>query len=98
MTPPVGPGRGRQTKVFVEGVGGKRPTVPVDPARLAERAREVMTPAAWAYVAGGAGSESTERANRHLTPPRRPHERRDLSRDTSRRPDERRPLSPDKWR
>jgi isopentenyl diphosphate isomerase/L-lactate dehydrogenase-like FMN-dependent dehydrogenase len=64
MTPPVGPGRGRQTKVFVEGVGGKRPTVPVDPGRLAERAREVMTPAAWAYVAGGAGSESTDRANR----------------------------------
>ena len=59
-----GAGRARQVDVFVGGVGGRRPCVPVDPDKLAERARQVMSPQAWAYVAGGAGSEATARANR----------------------------------
>lgn len=60
----IGPGRARQVEVFLRGLGGRRPLVPVHPEKLAERARDVMSPAARAYVAGGAGSESTERANR----------------------------------
>lgn len=59
-----GPGRRRQTRIYVEGAGGKRPTVPTDPERLAATAREVMSEAAWAYVAGGAGSGATMHANR----------------------------------
>lgn len=57
-------GRGRQRAVFVAGVGGRRPAVPVDAARLEERARDAMSPEAFAYVAGGAGAEATLRANR----------------------------------
>jgi lactate 2-monooxygenase len=57
-------GRERQAGIFVAGVGGRRPAVPVDPARLEAAARRAMSPEAFAYVAGGAGAESTVRANR----------------------------------
>lgn len=57
-------GRERQTKIFLDGVAGRRPVVPVDPDRLAAAAREVMSEVAWAYIAGGAGSERTMRSNR----------------------------------
>jgi lactate 2-monooxygenase len=40
------------------------PRVPVDQSRLEERAREVMSAEAFAYVAGGAGREGTMAANR----------------------------------
>ena len=54
----------RQTEVYIRGLGGTRPLIPVDANRLREAARAKMTPEAYAYVAGGAGSESTMRANR----------------------------------
>jgi lactate 2-monooxygenase len=54
----------RQRAVFLAGAAGRRPRVPADFARLEERAREAMTPEAFAYVAGGAGAEVTMRANR----------------------------------
>lgn len=54
----------RQVAVFLQGVAGRKPRVPVDPARLEGRAREVMSPQAFAYVAGGAGRERTMAANR----------------------------------
>lgn len=38
--------------------------MPVDMAQLEERAREKMSPEGFAYMAGGAGMESTMRANR----------------------------------
>jgi lactate 2-monooxygenase len=57
-------GRERQAGIFVAGVGGWRPAVPVDPARLEAAARRAMSPEAFAYVAGGAGTESTMAANR----------------------------------
>ncbi|MEW5930285.1 MAG: lactate 2-monooxygenase [Gemmatimonadota bacterium] len=57
-------GRERQAGIFVAGVGGRRPLVPVDPARLEAAARRAMSPEAFAYVAGGAGTESTMAANR----------------------------------
>lgn len=57
-------GRRRQREIYVAGVGGHRPAVPVAPADLAAAAQAAMSPAAWAYVAGGAGRESTMDANR----------------------------------
>ena len=57
-------GQLRQTSVYISGVAGRRPRVPTDGTRLEERARETMSRQAFAYIAGGAGSGSTMRANR----------------------------------
>ena len=57
-------GRQRQREIYVAGVGGHRPAVPVGQADLERAAQAAMTPEAWAYVAGGAGRESTMDANR----------------------------------
>jgi isopentenyl diphosphate isomerase/L-lactate dehydrogenase-like FMN-dependent dehydrogenase len=57
-------GRRRQTAIYLGGVGGRRPRVPVDPAKLEAKAEEVTDPAAFAYIAGGAGMETTMAANR----------------------------------
>lgn len=61
----------RQVEIFIAGAGGRLPAVPVDPEKLADKARQVMSPEAWAYIAGGAGSESTARANREAFERRR---------------------------
>src|SRR5512146_370323 len=83
-TPDVG--RLRQTAIYLRGLAGRQPVVPVHPAALEKRASEVMSAEAFAYVAGGAGSEATMRANReafdrHRLMPRvlRNVEARDLS-------------------
>jgi lactate 2-monooxygenase len=57
-------GRTRQREIYVAGVGGRRPTVPVAPAALEDAARAAMSAEAFAYVAGGAGREATMTANR----------------------------------
>ncbi len=57
-------GRQRQRTIYIAGVGGHRPAVPVGQAELEKAAQAVMTPEAWAYVAGGAGRESTMDTNR----------------------------------
>jgi lactate 2-monooxygenase len=54
----------RQTQVYLGGVSGRRPRVPVDVARLEQRARRRMSGDAFAYVATGAGNERTVAANR----------------------------------
>jgi lactate 2-monooxygenase len=54
----------QQTSIYVRGVSGRRPRVPTDATQLEERAREAMAPEAFAYVAGGAGTGATMRANR----------------------------------
>ena len=54
----------RQAAVYVGGVGGRRPRVPLDLEGAEERARESMSEQAFAYIAGGAGHERTMRANR----------------------------------
>ena len=59
-----GLGPRRQREVFLAGVAGRTPAVPVAPDALAEAARRAMSPSAWAYVAGGAGLERTQDANR----------------------------------
>jgi lactate 2-monooxygenase len=54
----------QQTSIYAAGVSGTRPRVPTDATMLEERAREAMSPEAFAYVAGGAGTGATMRANR----------------------------------
>jgi lactate 2-monooxygenase len=58
-----GPGRRRQDAVYRAGVYGHRPPVPSSWPALEARAEKVLSRRAWAYFAGGAGLESTMRAN-----------------------------------
>ena len=43
-------GRARQTAIYLGGVSGRRPRVPLDPERLEEAARKAMPADAFAYV------------------------------------------------
>ncbi|MCO5163788.1 MAG: alpha-hydroxy-acid oxidizing protein [Mesorhizobium sp.] len=61
---PPSPGRLRQMQIYVPGVGGAKPLVPVSPDALEAKAAAAMSPEAAAYIVGGAGMESTMRANR----------------------------------
>ncbi|HJW27817.1 MAG TPA: alpha-hydroxy-acid oxidizing protein [Saprospiraceae bacterium] len=54
----------RQRKVYLDGLAGRKPTTPVSYEDLAEKARQLLPAEAFAYLAGGAGNESTIRANR----------------------------------
>src|SRR3954451_13331663 len=54
----------RQTAIYLRGVAGVKPKVPVDQKRLEAKARRAMSKEAYAYVAAGAGAETTMRANR----------------------------------
>lgn len=54
----------RQSSIYFNGLAGQRPTQPISPDDLEARAREHLPPEAFGYVAGGAGSEATMRANR----------------------------------
>ncbi|MBV8999512.1 MAG: lactate 2-monooxygenase [Solirubrobacterales bacterium] len=54
----------RQTQIYLDGVSGRRPSIPIDPGRLEAAAQKRMRPEAFAYVAAGAGSERTVAANR----------------------------------
>ncbi len=56
-------GRNRQRSVYLAGVAGRRPAVPVSFRALEQAARARLSPRAWAYLAGGAGRESTMAAN-----------------------------------
>jgi lactate 2-monooxygenase len=57
-------GLARQREIYLHGVGGKRPRVPVAAAELERAAQAAMTPEAFAYIAGGAGREGTIDADR----------------------------------
>ena len=87
MSSPAGQfGRQRQSDVYLAGLRGRRAAVPFDLAKLETSARRRMTRQAYAYVAGGAGLESTIAANRAAFDRRRivPRMLRDVSvRDTS---------------
>ena len=63
MSEAGGAGRRHQAEIYFAGVRGARPRVPADPGRLEEAARTAMSAEAFAYVAGGAGLESTMEAN-----------------------------------
>ena len=54
----------RQTSIYLGGVSGIRPRVPVTFEALEEAARDAMSPEAFAYVAAGAGAEGTVAGNR----------------------------------
>lgn len=53
-----------QAQVYIRGLSGARPDIPTDFDTLEQKARESMSAEAWAYTAGGAGLETTMRANR----------------------------------
>ena len=57
-------GQARQTAIYLRGVSGRRPPVPIDVAELERKARESMPPEAFAYIAAGAGTEESVAANR----------------------------------
>ena len=54
----------RQTQIYLDGLSGRRPRIPLDPERLERAAQKRMRPEAFAYVAAGAGHERTMAANR----------------------------------
>lgn len=49
--------------IYLGGVSGRRPLVPVDRVELERRAREAMPASAYAYIAAGAGAETGVAAN-----------------------------------
>ena len=57
-------GMQRQLQIYLAGMAQQKPATPVSYEALKAKAHEVMTPEAYDYVAGGAGSEDTMRANR----------------------------------
>ncbi|HWE44513.1 MAG TPA: alpha-hydroxy-acid oxidizing protein [Caulobacteraceae bacterium] len=59
-----GPGLSRQAGVYMRGLQGVRETTPLDFAGLESAAQAKLTPEAFAYIAGGAGRETTAAANR----------------------------------
>jgi lactate 2-monooxygenase len=56
-------GAERQGEIYVAGIKGLKPRVPTRLDVLEQRAKEVLKPEAYDYVAGSAGSEDTYRAN-----------------------------------
>jgi L-lactate dehydrogenase (cytochrome) len=64
MDSAAGTGRRRQDEVSRAGVYGRRPRVPTTARGLQRLARRRLNPRAYSYVAGGAGDEVTQRANR----------------------------------
>ena len=52
-----------QFQLYQEGLAGQAPKLPISAADLQERARQALGEDAYGYVAGGAGSEQTMRAN-----------------------------------
>ncbi|MGV9412353.1 alpha-hydroxy-acid oxidizing protein [Nocardia sp. NPDC003693] len=52
-----------QNEIYLAGLAGTLPALPMTAAGLERRAREVLDPAAFAYVAGSASTERTAAAN-----------------------------------
>lgn len=52
------------SEIYLHGMGGVRPSFPTESTALAAAAREHLSPEAYWYVAGSAGSGATHRANR----------------------------------
>src|SRR5713226_6176003 len=57
-------GAEREQQIYALGLSGGKPCVPVPLDLLEQKAKEVLAPRAYDYVAGGAGGEDTMRANR----------------------------------
>lgn len=52
-----------QLSIYLGGLGGQKPMLPMDYAALERAAEATMSPEIWSYVSGGAGNEATQRAN-----------------------------------
>jgi lactate 2-monooxygenase len=52
-----------QFEIYLNGLGGQTPQLPMSYADLERRAEEVLSREVWSYVAGGAGDEGTQVAN-----------------------------------
>jgi len=52
-----------QFEIYLEGMAGQKPGLPLTAPALEQRAQEVLSEEAFGYVAGGAGAEHTMRAN-----------------------------------
>ena len=61
-TPPA-PYGDYQFEIYAAGLGGVVPTLPMAYPELEARAARALPPSVWSYVAGGAGTEHTQRAN-----------------------------------
>src|SRR4051812_4364284 len=57
-------GRDTQSAIYRDGATGRRPVVPTSWPELERAAKRAMSPAAWAYIAGSSGAESTAANNR----------------------------------
>ncbi|HMB89654.1 MAG TPA: alpha-hydroxy-acid oxidizing protein, partial [Rhodothermales bacterium] len=62
--PPESLGMQRQLQIYLAGMSQEKPATPVSYEALKAKAKEVLTPEAYGYLAGGAGSEDTMDANR----------------------------------
>src|SRR5262245_17206725 len=60
----IGIGRERQAAIYRDGVSGHRPSVPTAWRALEQAAEAVLPTESFAYLAGGAGLETTMDANR----------------------------------
>ena len=52
-----------QSQIYLRGLMGGGPAVPITHALLEQKAKDALGPEAWDYLAGGAGGEDTIRAN-----------------------------------
>ena len=52
-----------QSQIYLRGLMGLAPAVPIALSLLEQKAKDALRPEAWDYVAGGAGGEDTMRAN-----------------------------------
>src|ERR1700733_9974917 len=55
-----------QNEIYFQGLAGVVPALPMVFAELEARAELALSPSLWSYVAGGAGDERTQRANREV--------------------------------
>ncbi|MBS1693976.1 MAG: alpha-hydroxy-acid oxidizing protein [Actinobacteria bacterium] len=53
-----------QLEIYLRGLSGVMPMLPMSFAELEAKAQAAMPPSVWSYVAGGAGDEHTQRSNR----------------------------------
>lgn len=56
----------RQARIYTQGIAGVKPSLPIDYTELVAAAQKKMSREAFAYVAGGAGMETTIAANRRV--------------------------------
>jgi len=54
----------RQRQIYIAGLSGQKPLVPISFDKLEARAKEKMSKASYTYIVGGAGKESTVNDNR----------------------------------